>query len=145
MAQHPPSVSNVITPKGTVLKAWEPYVVVPFWKQLRGDDDTALSKSLPGYRPCPIVSRLPEPTPLPTKELQIFVNKKLFRDASFEALVMVVVIHLVAQGKQPSDRLDSLLQPEVLSTHSPSQKFSPHSPPQSLSNQMTRCSWKDGR
>ena len=113
-AEHLPSASNVITPKGTVWKDWEPYVVVPFWspQPRREDDDekdSEWSKTLPGYRPCPIASCLPEPTPLPTKELQIFVNKKLYRDASFESLVMVVVIRLVVEREQQAaDRWEVL-------------------------------------
>jgi hypothetical protein len=102
--QHPTSSATVVIPKGTVLKSWEPYVVVPFWKGgIR--DDTILAKALPRYQPCSILSRLPEAKCLPTKELELYV-KKLHRDQSFEALVMLTVIRLVLDG--PADRYEVL-------------------------------------
>jgi len=134
-----PSTKKI--PKGTVVRIWEPYLLVPFWIPQEDEyDDTILSKILPRYSVCPIVSRLFSSTPTTTTttttltlttsstttssyylhntsllhhllttttkrsiELQGFI-RTLYRDQSFEALVMLTILQLViGEGESLDD------------------------------------------
>ena len=92
------AIDNRVISKETVLKTWNPFAIIPAWKG-GARADLPYAERLPGYEPCPVLSRVGGFTTMknlhPT--IQRFIEK-LYKDDSLGSLAMLTTMELVLRN-----------------------------------------------